>query len=813
MDAATVELSSLAESKAKPAIMMQKTTSATPTKTTEGGSLRTDFSETAFFMPHLTADEQGEAVLAFTLPKSLTTWNFSALAHTEDMNYGRLDTTVVASKEFMVQPNIPRFLRVGDRTEIAVSLRNASKETQKGRVKFELIDPETQKAVDSQTAPFSVEAGKAQTVAFPVASTDKYPLLICRIFAESKNFSDGEQHFIPILEDRQDITESIPLTFTEKGNHKVDLTPLWGSSDEARTHRRVTVEYTANPAWMAVEALPSLVKPYDNNALSFACSFYALSLATLEAQAHPAIRTLAETWKHTQSVDSVFLMLERDPDLKQVVLNETPWVGAADREKMRCKNLAELFDSVTVSYKRQSYVDRLIQLQTPSGSWSWFRGMPGNLWMTVEISEMLARLEALSPNVMTTNARQSLKTAMRYMDGEVAKWVADAKKEEKKSKTKVQVDQLMLRYLYICGLHDCKPTADRDFLLSRLEAAAVHYDMYTKAMAAKVLAMAGKDKTAKITLQSLMEHTVYRKDSGRYFDTRRAPSFWDSYKVPTQVSALEALDRLTPDDKQTITDMTRWLLQSKRTETWGNPVAAVEAVYYLFCKQKTLQQSDNMTVPRITLCYSAPSHNCILQEASDTGSTTTLGYFRSSLPVADNSLPSALEVGKTDEQVSFGAVYSQYTVPMKEVKAASAGLALVCKYSVQREDDWDAVTPGTALAVGDKLRVRYELTADRDYDFVCIKAGRAACMEPVHPLSGYAWWQGYYREVDDVSIQYFFQQVAKGKHVLEDEMRIDRSGRFTSAVPTVQCLYSPEFFGRGEALQLNVKALKASEKK
>jgi hypothetical protein len=329
--------------------------------------------------------------------------------------------------------------------------------------------------------------------------------------------------------------------------------------------------------------------------------------------------------------------------------------------------------------------------------------------------------------------------------------------------------------------------------------------MYAKAQAAVVLAAAGKRKASELTLQSLMEHTVCTPEMGRYFDTDRSRWAWHSYKVPTQVAALDAISQLAPQDTLTIQEMTRWLLQAKRTQTWDNPRSSVDAVYYLFLRQNMLAHSGGRSFPRITLTYANRIRQDLTANAHQIQMPATLGYYRQTLSQAQlKGQPSALTVEKTAGPMAFGAVYAQYLVPVAEAKAMAAGLSLRATYSVRRGQRWEALTDRTVLAKGDLLRIRYELTADRDYDFVHLKEGRPACCEPVQPLSGYDWQSGAYRQVGDASTNYYFEQLAKGTHVFETQMRVDRAGTFRSAVPTVQCVYSPEFFGRGEAVRLNV---------
>ena len=764
-------------------------------------TLRTDFSETAFFCSGLTTNEKGEAQLTFRLPQSLTQWNFRAVAHDKIMNYGQMDTTVIASKDFMVQVNMPRFLRVGDKSVIVAAIRNASEKIQEGTITFTLIDPTTMKTIFREDKSFDVNASEETDIAFDVQPSSQYPLLICRFVAKGSSFSDGEQYYLPVLEDLQEVTETYPLSLNQGGIQTIEIPDEATFRKTSSSHRKMMVEYTANPVWAAVEALPSVLRPISWNAHSLASSFYALTLAAREVQRHPAILALTERWRNSGNVDSVFLLLERNAELKQIVLNETPWAASADAERSRLENLSQLFDSVSLSYKRLSYLDRLLDLQSSSGAWSWYKGMPDNFQMTVDVAEMMARLYAVASSCLPEKMQKSMTGALSYMDNEMSKWIAECKKFEKKNKTRITIPHTILRYLYISALMNQPTNANMVYLLKRLETSVSHYDMYSKALATRVLSAYHRKNAAITTLQSLMEHTVYSAEMGRYFDTRRAPSFYESYRIPTQVATLEAIDNMGVYDKEK-KEMQQWLLQSKRTQSWNNPRAAVDAIYYLFSMDKN-RLDQFAQIPQITVVYPDESHREVV-EATDMKESATLGYIFKSVPV-NRQIPSKVIFSKPDNQVSFAAVYAKYTAPVSEVQEMSSGLSLQCTYEVQRGNAWQELSGATLLHKGDVLRVRYDLSASRDYDFVSLKVGKAACLEPQEVLSGYSWRSGCYREVDDVSLQYFFQQLSKGRHVLYETYNIDRTGDFSTSAPVVQCVYSPEFSARTGAKKISVK--------
>lgn len=771
--------------------------------------VRTNFEETAFFQPQLSTDRQGMVNIRFRLPQSLTQWNFLALAHTQDLAYAEIDTVAVAQKAFMVQPNLPRFLRHGDRTMLSASVRNATEKQITGHAVLEVTDAETGERLTGQNAKFSVGGHAETVVSFPLTASAEHPLLVVKITAESEAFSDGEQRYVPVLEDAQPVTESIPLNLIGSGTETVSLTSLFGGNYAAARRPRLTIEYTGNPVWTAVEALPTLSTPISENAVSMSTAYYALSLAALEAKAEPELELLARTWKQHGQADSVYLLLERNADLKQIVLGETPWVPAADKERNRLQALSDLFDPTTLTYRRRSYLDKLLSLQTSDGSWSWFPRMHGSLWMTADVCETLARLKRLGGFADADEQRKAADAvgrALTYMDREVKDIVIELKKEQQHSGRAPQIGGTVLRYLNVVALHGWQNTADRTYLVSLLEKSARSYDMYDKALAACILQAAGKRQAAQLTLQSLMEHTVSTEAMGRYFDSPRAPRSWNSYRVPTQVAAMDALSALSPQDTTTLQEMTRWLVQAKRTQTWDNPRSSVDAIYWLFLKQKLLSHSGGKAFPTMHLRLSDGSEANLSATSAEIQEPLSLGYYRRTLEKSDMpAAPQSLTIEKKAVPMAFGAVHAQYVEPASALKASASGLTLSCSYSVKRAGQWQAVQKNDALQKGDLIRIRYELIADRDYDFVSLKEGRQACCEPVQPLSGYDFRLGCYRAVGDASTQYFFDRLSKGRHAFETEMRIDRSGIFSSAAPTVQCEYAPEFGGRAENMVLEVK--------
>lgn len=527
---------------------------------------RTNFAETAFFFPSLASSPEGEVALRFTLPESLTEWQFDAIAHTQQMHVGTLSTTVLARKDFMIQPALPRFLRQGDRAVIPATLRNLSKQAVKARVRLELVDAETRETLFDKTVKAKVGAEGEATFRFDYVAIHNVRALICRVTADGDGFSDGEEHLLPVFENVTEVTRTLPFSLTKKGTRTLSLDTLW---QPGSTRRSLTVEATSSPLWYAVGALPNLFANEAVSADQWAERFYALALSHHLAALHPEIKQQAE--QATQAMHTTGLLKNAE------TADDTPWLDNLDREAARARQLTSLFDNDRNTARRMGAADRLKELQTPEGGWSWFRGMPANRFISVTVATLLARVEALT---QCNETKAMLNKAMEYLDTEAAKEVANMKKVEKKYKAELHAPEWLLRYVYLRAVRGMQPNADVDYLLDKAEKQTLSLTIYGKGIMAVAMGKAGRQAAARLQLRGVVEHTVADPEIGRYFDTQRALGGYASYRIPSQVATIEALRTLQPESKEE-SEMTLWLLQSKRTQAWESSVATTDAVYAL----------------------------------------------------------------------------------------------------------------------------------------------------------------------------------------------------------------------------------------
>ena len=701
--------------------------------------VRENLNETAFFYPALESDNQGNVAINFTLPESVTTWKFMGLAHDKEMRNGCLVDEAVAQKTVMVQPNMPRFLREGDKSTIVVKLFNTSDKKVNGNARMQILDAETQKVVWQKTQGYRIDAEGSATVSFDVQGL-KEGVYINKVVAAGNGYSDGEQHYLPVLSNRELVVNTLPITLHQQGKQSFNLSKLFlnkeGKQAKGAEDAKVTVEYTNNPSWLMIKALPSISNPDEEDAISLMSAIYANTITT-HIQKHLSLKNQSQ----------------------QILSLET--------------------------IRLQNQVEKLKKLQNADGSFSWWKGMKGSRYMTTSVAEMMVRLNAIAGTQKST--AKMLTSALNYLSWQTAQEVREMKKQEEK-KHKVTPGEQALHYLYILSMDGRKMKqnleADKAYLLEKMSKMTGDFTIYGKARAAVVLAKnsqqnaAYREKAGEY-LQSVNEYAVYREEMGRYYETRKALYSWRNYKIPTQVSVIEALQMLKPNDKQTIEELQRWLLMSKRTQVWDTPVNTVDAVY-AFMKGN---ESN----------WDKKAENAILKldgkQLPMPQDSTTLGYIKTEKA----GKASTLSINKKSDYTSWGAVYAEFKLPVSEIASLESGIKVSRKVENQKK-----------AKVGDKIKVIITITADRDYDFVKIVDKRAACLEPVNQLSGYQWGMDCYVSPKDNTTNFYFDRLSKGKHFVEMEYYIDRKGDYQSGSCTAECTYSPEFGGRTEAYKMTV---------
>lgn len=753
---------------------------------------RTNFAETAYFRPALRTNSKGEVVMAFTLPESMTQWNFAALAHDRDMNHGRLDTTVVARKDFMVEPALPRFLRQGDTTDLPVKVTNLSGKAVSATLTLTLGDAVNGQQYHKADAKVTLAPGESQVYTFPYQAKGNEGVMVCRAMAQGKGFADGEEHYLPVLTNEVQVTRTLPFSQTKAGVLTLRTDTLFNV--EGASHRALSVEVSSNPTWYAVTALPAL-QGTDGciSANDWATRFYALAIGQQVVHDNPEIKALA-SGSSTAELDALAkLKAEGLTDL-------TPWLQQGTAEQERAEALRQMFDVELTAARMATAIDKLKTLQQADGAYSWYPGMGGNAYTTLEVAILLARVENLTS---CQQGHRQLAQAMDWLKQYMAGVVREMKRVEKETGHKVLPGELAMRYLYLLTLTGDKLDDNASYLVARAALQNQEFTMYGKAVAVQVMAHYGKKAEAELLLKSLLEHTVTKDSMGRWFDTPRAEWSWRSYRIPTQCMAIEALHTL--GHEMAADEMRLWLLQAKRTQMWETSRASADAVYALLATGGK-QQGVMPLAEKTPVYYTLYNHNKVVgfNAKSQSSMPQTVGYFKQTYTDASATGATTVRLDKRTDGLSWGSVYATFSAPASRVSTEGKGLLLTRKFEVKRAGEWVAVNVTTTLAKGDRVRQVFTITADRDYDFVALSASRPACLQPAQPLSGYAWNMALpaYRAVHDATTDYFVEKVRKGTHQFAEELFVDRTGQFATGVATVSCVYAPEFCGTAGEVKL-----------
>lgn len=783
--------------------------------------IRKNFNEIAFFLPELHTDSAGNISFGFTIPEALTQWKFQAMAHTKDLAFGYSTANVVTQKPLMVQPNAPRFLREGDKMEFSAKLVNMTDKELTGTVQLELFNAATNQPADGwfrnmyPVQYFTVEAGHSGAVKFSIDVPYQYnSALVYRFVAKAGDNSDGEEASLPVLTNSMLVTESMPLPMRGNGakNFKFEKLLQSGGSETLQQHA-LTVEFTTNPAWYAVQALPYLTDyPYECAEQTFN-RYYANALASMIAGSSPKLQAIVEKW-NTSDTAALLSNLQKNQELKSVLLEETPWVLQAKTEAQQKKNIALLFDMVRMSAALSSSFEKLKQLQSPNGGFVWFKGGRDDRYMTQYILSgigHLKKLHALSEQ-QQRDWKGLIKSAIAYTDQRI--------KEDYdyliKHKVKLEENNLgytQVQYLYLRSLFNEYDTPGASFTAvnyyrKQSQQYWLRQNRYMQGMIALSLFRTGDVQTAKNILQSLKENAIVHEELGMYWKDNVPGYFWHQAPVETQSLLIEAFSEISKDTK-TVDDLKTWLLKQKQVQNWKTTKATAEACYALL-----LQGSDwlnNTPEVEIRLGDKAVNSSSEKQEAGT-------GYFKKTFDgpfvhpsMGDISVRVASTPGATGTQSSWGAVYWQYFEHLDKITPAATPLKLSKKLFVEKNTDrgpvLEPIAENAYIKVGDKIKVRIELRVDRDMEYVHMKDMRASCMEPVNVLSGYKWQGGlgYYESTKDASTNFFFGWLPKGTYVFEYPLFVSHAGNFSNGVTSIQCMYAPEFSSHSEGVRVNVE--------
>ena len=750
---------------------------------------RENFQETAFFYPQLQTDPEGYVDISFTIPDATTQWKFTALATTPALLFGQLSETIVTSKPLMVRPNLPRFLRTGDQTELQVTVSNLSDTLQQGKVNFEFFDPANQKVFMQQNQTFRTHPQGSQTLTFQFTVPADIDLLGFRVSAQSGHFSDGEQHLLPVLPTETLITQTLPIYTNQTGKHTFTLK----QANTTITPYRLTFELTENPIWYAVLAIPSIQQPQNENITDLSGAYYVNSITQRIIHANPHIAGVIRSWHLSADDPTLLSKLEQNQELKSILLEASPWVMQAQSETECIQSLVQLFDQNRLDYQQKSILQKLAALQNPTGGWSWFKGMYPSRFMTANVLAIMARANLTGQRAFNEQEKEMQIKALRYLDNEI-------RKDFETTPQRIGYEQIL--YLYVRSLYRDIPLGDalkaHKYFIALAQKQWSDFTLYEKALTAVTLNRYGFKQEAQNILKSLRQYAVTNNEQGMYWPNNRRQIYRNS-AIQTHVALMEAFYELEGNTPETEL-MKQWLLRQKQTQNWGNVPSTVDAIYALLLTGKDqLNQSEKITVElgKQTLPVSTTAN--------------PLGYLKytyTSSEIQPDML--SVEINKMTDSPSWGGLYLQYFEKFDQVQQQKGILSVTKKLFIEKigSDGKQELLPlgKEKLKTGDKVITRLTLSLKQDMDFLYLKDFRAACFEPIRQLSGNQWKFGtvYYEESKDAVTNFFFNSLAKGTYVLEYPVWVNQAGTYQDGIATFQSMYAPEYTAYSEAGKITV---------
>ncbi|MGZ3900717.1 MAG: alpha-2-macroglobulin family protein, partial [Bacteroidia bacterium] len=785
---------------------------------------RSNFNETAFFYPSLQTNEKGETVIKFTIPESLTKWKVMGLAHTKDLKIGQFQKDVVTQKDLMVQPNAPRFFREGDKMTFISKVANLSDKELQGSAELKLYDALTDKEISASmieavSGPFptigyrdfTVKKGQSTSIEWNISIPQGYSAIKYKIVAKAGSFTDGEETAVPVLTNRMLVTESMPLPIRSNQTKDFTFEKFVNQNNNSTTlkNHAYTLEFTANPAWYAVQALPYLMEyPYECAEQTFA-RYYANSLASHVANSKPKIKAVFEAWK-TSSPAAFLSNLEKNQELKAVVLEETPWVLQSKSETENKKRIGLLFDLNRMGNEQASAFRKLLKAQTSNGGFWWFEGGPDDWYITQHIACGFGHLDKLGVLKVRQDAKawDMLYKAVRYCDNRMREEYEWVKKYDKDYKTKNHLSSMAVQYLYMRSFFkdidmDGKNKEHFEYYKKQEQTYWVSEERFMQGMIALNLFRYSDLKTPKDILKSLKENSINSEEMGMYWKENYG-FYWYQAPIEQQAIMIEAFDEINNDTKA-VDDLKTWLIKSKQTQNWETTRATTEAVYALLLKGTdwlSTEPNVEITVGDIKL---DPKNDPDVKVEPGTG------YFKKTWTGSDiKPAMGKIKIEKKDQGVSWGAVYWQYFEQLDKITPHETPLKLKKQLFLQKNTISgpviEPITSATKLKLGDKIKVRIELRVDREMDYVHMKDMRAAGFEPTNVFSGYKWQDGlgYYESTKDAATNFFFSKLTKGTYVFEYPVVVNHYGDFSNGITQIQCMYAPEFTSHSEGIRVKV---------
>ena len=742
--------------------------------------VRSNMNETAFFFPTLYSNADNEYKIEFTLPDALTSWDFQAMFHDKTMRYGTYKKNFVAQKELMIQPNAPRFFRAGDELEFAANAINLMDNPQDVTVSLEWFDPFTNEVLPNvfgilESKTLKLEAKENQTVfwklSVPKSGVD---LIAYRIRVASAEFSDAEEKAIPVLSNRTQVIESVPVTIESAGNYTYDLTKLSKSTSSTQINKSLVLEYNSNPIWSVVMAVPYVMDQTTESADQIFNTYFINQLSKQIIEKNPAIETVLSLAGNSNP-DLFLSTLEKNPELKDIILAETPWLLDSKAESMQRKRISSLFNSNNLDVQEQQLLDRLNLLKNSDGGWSWFGNGKSNVYITQYILAGFGHLKSLA-------IENNVDNSLDFLEQQYAMQFAKLTKEQRTQFN--SISSMEIQWLYIRSMFDMKPTDVSTYYAACLKKDWTKQSLQVQAMAGIYFANVGDDVLADKILKSILNRKTTKKNLGTFWNENSNGYSWERNTIETQATLIDFFNRMEVD-KTIVNSMKMWLLNQKRGQAWESSKATSLACHAMLVGGSPV--SATSIVPTIQLGN---------EKIDASAAAKNLGYLKQTWTGKEIE-PSMgkMTVTQNIDEPAFGSLSLIYTEEIDKIQKNNTGIGIDKKMYLIQDGKEVLITPTTVLQLGDLIRIRLQVETDQALEFVHIKDTKASGTENVQALSGHqsAGNLYYYQAMHDASTDFFIDYLARGKHHLTYDLRVSGKGIQSTGYALVECMYAPEF--------------------
>ena len=771
---------------------------------------RKNLKETAFFYPHLRTDAEGNVAVEFEVPESLTRWKFQLLAHQKNGMYGSIEKNAVTQKELMVIPNMPRFLREKDTIVISTKVVNLKLKDIKGIASLRLYDAYTMEPIDAKihlenkNKAFTIDKKGNTNISWKLYIPEGFNAVQYKVIAKAGTFSDGEESALPVLKNSVLITEAKPVWVKPGEEKTVTFSKLANNKSTSLKQHKLTLEYTSNPTWSAILSLPYLIEyPYECAEQTFS-RLYANTLATHILQRSPEIQEVFESWKANGQLTSD---LEKNPELKSLLITETPWARDAVSETEKKQQLAKLFDKKIMSDLQFEMWRKLDDLQGESGGFPWFSGGNENPYITLHILQSYAQLVKLNAvsYKKDSNPDQIMNFAYQYADDRFLVAHANLVASPSDHKFKQQIRYLYTRNMIPDVMEIPKKVKKAmEFYLAALQKDWLNLSIEEKAMVALSLARMGQRKEAKKIMESLEESAVHSEENGMYWKEVTERRYYNSHAVETHALLIEAFAEITKDEK-TVQELQLWLLRQKQTTKWATTKATTKAIYALLLNPKEFVSIKDNTV------FTVGSEKIKTKKLEESAKEAGTGYFKTSWNKDEITQEKAsVKIQNNGKVAGYGAVYWQYFEELDQVSQNDKASLQISKslYIKEKKGDKKVLVPlaKRSLKIGDLITVRLTIENKNDVEFIHLKDMRAAGLEPVNVLSKYKWQDGigYFESTRDASSNFFFDKISAGVFMIEYELRVNNTGKFSNGITTIESMYAPEIRSHTKGVRITV---------